>query len=263
MDLRRVRWLALLCTLAITAPALAGPKDQAKEAFKQGTLHFNLGEYAEALGAFKDAYRAYPDPTFLYNLAQCERALGHKPQAVRFYKTYLAHLPDAPNRVPVEEAIAQLDKEIADEENQSLKAREEARARDESLLKAHEEAVRARAEADALGAPRPNPARRAALIAGLGLSGLTVMSFAVATGLYLHAQDVFNQAQHQPTTRLMNGLRAEGADYRSGAYALFGIGGAAAAGTVVAFIFYARAPKTIAFASLTDGGAQLSVAGRF
>jgi tetratricopeptide (TPR) repeat protein len=98
----------LAVLLHIAAAAQADGRDVARQRFKEGSQHYDLGEYKEALAAFKDAYREYEDPSFLFNIAQCYRQLGDKDQAVRLFRTFIAKLPDAPNRDEVRATIATL-----------------------------------------------------------------------------------------------------------------------------------------------------------
>src|SRR5262245_49679209 len=89
--------------------AWAGDRARAQEAYRSGTQHYDLAEYKEALESFKEAYRNLEDPTFLFNIAQCHRQLGDKPQAIRFYRTYLIKVPDAPKREQIREMVATLE----------------------------------------------------------------------------------------------------------------------------------------------------------
>ena len=57
---------------------------------------------------FLEAYRLKPDPSFLFNIAQCHRKLGELNAALDFYRKYLRSLPNAPNRVEVERMISEL-----------------------------------------------------------------------------------------------------------------------------------------------------------
>src|SRR5215471_9023085 len=96
----RIRVLILAISLAATAigrTALADDKEAARREFLEGTRRYDLTEFAPALEAFKRAYLAYEDPAFLYNIAQCYRQLGEKQSAVKFYRSYLRKVPDAPN----------------------------------------------------------------------------------------------------------------------------------------------------------------------
>ena len=104
--MRRV-WI-LFALLLLAGSARAEDKAKAREAFRVGTQHFKLGEYDQALDSFKEAYRNFESPVFLYNIAQCERQLDHKQEAIRFYRQYLADAKDAPNRDEVQAIITKL-----------------------------------------------------------------------------------------------------------------------------------------------------------
>ena len=116
-----MRLLKSILILALVAAAVgsaqADDHTRARAAFKLGSKHYNLGEFQQALDAFREAYRDYDDPSFLFNIAQCERQLGHKREAVREYRAYLNNTPDsAGNHDAIKQIIAQLEKEIADEQ---------------------------------------------------------------------------------------------------------------------------------------------------
>jgi tetratricopeptide (TPR) repeat protein len=81
---------------------------EAREHYEQAVAHYNLDEFAPALAEFREAYRLKPDPSFLFNIAQCHRKLGDTDAALDFYRKYLRSLPDAPNRADVERMIADL-----------------------------------------------------------------------------------------------------------------------------------------------------------
>ena len=80
-----------------------------KEHYNQGTRHFQLGHYQDALGEYEAGYMAVPDPAFLYNIAQCHRKMGHDKEAIGFYKSYLRTAPNSPNRVDVQKRIRELE----------------------------------------------------------------------------------------------------------------------------------------------------------
>jgi tetratricopeptide (TPR) repeat protein len=107
----------LLALLILVAPAHADDQARARAAFKQGSRHYNLGEFQQALESFREAYRNVDDPSFLFNIAQCERQLGHKREAVREYRAYLNNAPDnISNRDAIKQIVTQLEKEISDEQ---------------------------------------------------------------------------------------------------------------------------------------------------
>jgi tetratricopeptide (TPR) repeat protein len=102
---------ALLCALATTA--FADNKEAAKQSYTEGKRQYDLGEYDAALAAFKKAYLNYEEPVFLFNIAQCYRALGDRPAAVRTYRAFLRNWPKAPNREQVDRIVAELEAAIA------------------------------------------------------------------------------------------------------------------------------------------------------
>lgn len=107
--------LATALLIFSPAPALADDVAGAKRLYESGSKHFDLGEYEEALRDFKEGYRLKDDPVFLYNIAQCQRVLHLRADAVRSYKGYLRRRPTAPNRADVELKIATLEREQAEE----------------------------------------------------------------------------------------------------------------------------------------------------
>jgi tetratricopeptide (TPR) repeat protein len=107
-------WLALLVVL-FSLSAHADDKSRAREQFRKGSQHFRLGEFADALHAFKEAYRAVEDPSILFNIAQCHRQLNQKSEAIRSYKHYLSEVPRAPNKDEVKKLIAMLETALSHE----------------------------------------------------------------------------------------------------------------------------------------------------
>jgi tetratricopeptide (TPR) repeat protein len=107
--------LILAVLIAVVSPAAAEDKVAARAAFTEGTKHYDLNQYEQALEAFKRAYWNYEEPTFLFNIAQCHRALGRKEEALAFYRSYLRKLPDAPNRLETERFMTELEEALAHE----------------------------------------------------------------------------------------------------------------------------------------------------
>jgi tetratricopeptide (TPR) repeat protein len=116
---------AAIATVIIAAaqPAFAENKNAARDAFRRAQQNYNLADYGQALADFKEAYRNYEDPSFLFNIAQCERMLNHKREAARAYRTYLASATNAPNRDEVAELIRKLDQDIQAEDAASAEKR--------------------------------------------------------------------------------------------------------------------------------------------
>ena len=83
------------------------PVERAKALFAEGDQHYSLGEFDQALGLYKRAYRAKPLPAFLFNIAQCHRKLDQHQEAIAMYQSYLVGVPNATNRGMVESLIAE------------------------------------------------------------------------------------------------------------------------------------------------------------
>jgi tetratricopeptide (TPR) repeat protein len=100
--------VACLC-----ATARAEDRAKARTAYDAAKQHYKLGEYREAQEGFKEAYRNYENPIFIFDLAQCQRQLGEREEAIHSYRMFLVEKPDAPNRRKVEDMIATLEKQRA------------------------------------------------------------------------------------------------------------------------------------------------------
>lgn len=105
----------IMALLLVGGVANAQNRAKARELFRQAQNHYKLGEFQPALDGFKEAYRNFEDPSLLFNIAQCERQLGHKHEALISYRMFLSEVPNAPNRDEVEKVIATLEQAIKDE----------------------------------------------------------------------------------------------------------------------------------------------------
>jgi len=107
-----VKHFVVAIVLALcAAPAMADPSpqeiEQARTLFDDGTAAYKLGNFERALTAYEAAYKLYPAPQFLFNIAQCHFQLQNWERAEFFFEGYLREVPDAPNRPLVDELIAE------------------------------------------------------------------------------------------------------------------------------------------------------------
>lgn len=86
-------------------------QNEARTHFQAGAQHYEAGEYTRAVDEFQAAYRIYPSPVILFNLAQALRADGRLSEAVTSFRRYLEEAPrvTAEQRHDVEETIRELD----------------------------------------------------------------------------------------------------------------------------------------------------------
>jgi len=97
---------------APVAQATAADKAAARDAYREGQQLVTAQDYRRALVAFKRGYASYEDPIFLFNVAQCDRLLGDKEQAVRYYRAFLERVPEPPNLADIQRWLARLDAQI-------------------------------------------------------------------------------------------------------------------------------------------------------
>jgi tetratricopeptide (TPR) repeat protein len=102
----------LVAMLMLVSVAYADDRELARKLYREGAQHYKLGEFNEALASFKEAYRKFEDPTLLFNIAQSQRQLNLKADAVRTYKAYLNDVPGAPNREEVMRTVAALEEAL-------------------------------------------------------------------------------------------------------------------------------------------------------
>ena len=108
------RFAALLLFAVIAASRLAvaqtaSPEETARQHHERGTMHYNLGQFEDAIAEYRKGYEQKPDPIFLFNIAQTYRQLGAHEKALFFYQRYFSSAPDAPNRAEVQARIAELE----------------------------------------------------------------------------------------------------------------------------------------------------------
>src|SRR5204863_956355 len=82
-------WLCLLSLCLLSRVAVADAAG-ARAHFDKGRTFFEVDEYRKAIAEFKAAHIEKPDPAFLYNIAECYRRLGEVPEALQFYRRFLA-----------------------------------------------------------------------------------------------------------------------------------------------------------------------------
>ncbi len=105
--------LGLVCALATAVGAQPAPpsnEDRARELYEKGNRHFKLGEYDEAIEAFKESYRLSEAPLLLYNLAQAHRLKGSCAQAALLYRNYLRDDPKGPYAAAAKQQLPKMEK---------------------------------------------------------------------------------------------------------------------------------------------------------
>lgn len=96
----------MACVLALSAHARADDDatQQGRAEFVRGTDFVNHAQWAEALAAFERSAKLKPHAVVTYNIAACERALGHYTRAQKELRDALAQ-NDAAQRTQLADAL--------------------------------------------------------------------------------------------------------------------------------------------------------------
>ncbi|MSP59861.1 MAG: tetratricopeptide repeat protein [Myxococcales bacterium] len=100
-------WLAL-CGLLFASRAVA--QDEFASRFDAGVTAYNTENYELALSEFDAAYKLRQQVALLYHLGRTHARLGHREEAITFYRRYVAAeaSPDAPRAAEVTGELARL-----------------------------------------------------------------------------------------------------------------------------------------------------------
>jgi len=102
--------LAVVAAAGGRARAADPRTEAAREHSRQGDAYYKLEKYTNAIGEYEQAYLSKPDPSFLFNIAQCHRLMGHDAEAVKFYRRFLNDAPpNSPSRAVADKHIRDLE----------------------------------------------------------------------------------------------------------------------------------------------------------
>ncbi|HEY2902184.1 MAG TPA: hypothetical protein VGL59_16500 [Polyangia bacterium] len=93
---------------SVTARAEVDIK-RAKEHFAKAQQLYKIERFADALTEYQEAYLSKPEPNLLFNMGQCERLMGNRSDALRFYRRFLIERPNPPNLTVVQQHIRDLE----------------------------------------------------------------------------------------------------------------------------------------------------------
>ncbi|MBK6847347.1 MAG: PEGA domain-containing protein [Proteobacteria bacterium] len=124
-------WLALGLALCASGGAAAEVKsaaaeERARQEFARAQRAYDIGAYEEAITRYEAAYREFPAPAFLFNIAQAQRLqyridgkLEHLRRALALYESYLRQHTVPPNGELVQRLIVELRATLAAEERRA------------------------------------------------------------------------------------------------------------------------------------------------
>src|SRR5437762_12136177 len=84
---------ALIAALLVAAPALADARADAKRHFREGMSLIAAGQVERGIAELKQAYAIKPHPDVLYDIAKAYVDLGNIPEALNYFRQYVATDP--------------------------------------------------------------------------------------------------------------------------------------------------------------------------
>jgi hypothetical protein len=97
---------------ALSAPAFAGPDEDARKHFDAGESYFRTSDYEGSLREFRMAYTLSKRPLILLNMANVYERMSRLPEAVEMLKQYLDEDKATKERTTIELRIQNLQKRI-------------------------------------------------------------------------------------------------------------------------------------------------------
>ncbi|MCB9766254.1 MAG: TonB-dependent receptor [Alphaproteobacteria bacterium] len=107
----RTPLLLALTLAALSGPAWAAPKDEARRHFNAGLELIAQGDHAAGIAEFERAYELVPHPAVLYNIARAYADIQDYEAAIRYFELYLATEPV--DRTEVEQSLNTLRARLA------------------------------------------------------------------------------------------------------------------------------------------------------
>src|SRR5438309_5184468 len=84
---------AILLAVLLAPPALADARSDAKRHFREGMSLIGAGQIERGIGELKQAYAIKPHPDVLYDIAKAYVDLGDIPEALNYFRQYVATDP--------------------------------------------------------------------------------------------------------------------------------------------------------------------------
>ena len=106
-----MRALFVMLVLLMPARVLAAPT--AAELLQKGLRSYAVGEYDDAIAAFKQGYELEPRADFLYALGQAQRMQGDCRAAAASYRAYLRTAPPERSARPARENLKRCETQLA------------------------------------------------------------------------------------------------------------------------------------------------------
>ncbi len=109
MNVRSTLVIALVLAAGSAHAQTPAPNASADAALSEGRRLYDLQEWDQAIGKFKEAYKLRADAPALFNIAQSYRLKGDCTNAASFYKTFKRNFPKEKSIAKVDKFITEMD----------------------------------------------------------------------------------------------------------------------------------------------------------
>ncbi|MEO8704032.1 MAG: hypothetical protein ABI867_28535 [Kofleriaceae bacterium] len=245
--------LVVAAILASVRIAAAQPTPEAERLYREGQEAYDAKKYDVALAKWEKSYELSKIPALVFNIAQAARLNNDCTKAVASYKKFVELDPASTERPDADGFIKELQPQCP--EKPVIKP----------VVKPVEKPI-VQKPIVTPPPPPPHPGRTKKLV---GLVSIGAGVAIAATGLYFggKAKDLANEVDEDCADGCTwDDIRDKDADGKSAEtkqYILLGAGGAIAITGVVLYMLGKRADSSLAITPRTEGGATVSILGRF
>jgi tetratricopeptide (TPR) repeat protein len=92
--------------------ASAASRSEARKRYDEANAAYDRGDFELAQSAFLEAYRLWPDPKIMFDVAQTQRLTGHPQEAISSLKTFLQGWPEPGARQVADRLIKDLSRQV-------------------------------------------------------------------------------------------------------------------------------------------------------
>jgi tetratricopeptide (TPR) repeat protein len=251
----------LILALAVPGEGASSAQEEVDQLHTEGLVLYRAGKHRPALAKFEEAYRKFPDPTILFNVAKCLEALGEVDRAIATYRS-VSNQPGA-------------DADLVNRAKTRMEVLENAK------LRSRTEPIADEAPLPPAVAPEEKPA--AAVSTEVGGSWMTVgkwtflgvgaaaaiaggVLFGLGHGQHAEVQEAIDTTGPSGIASLTQAeaqsLLSAGTEKKNLGYGLMGAGTASVVVSALLFVFDGGEDTTVGIAATADGAGAI-VRGRF
>lgn len=209
-----LRSLVTVLVLLAPAGALAEPpvdpeiRKRAETHFRAGAMHYGAGAYDRALVEYQTAFDLAPIPLIRFNIAQAQRQLKLRSEALASYRQYLAQEPEGKGSVEARAHAEALERELEEarvaqgkrEQEETQRREAEARAKQAEAVRQQEAEAARQAQERRLQPPvAPVPAKAAPSLARRPLFWALLGGGALVLGAGITVTAVFSTSDPTPS----------------------------------------------------------------